>query len=215
MKIALDTSNNNPATTYQMTVANAAALICKATEWSTAGGLFRDPDYFYQRSVARRVGVPFGAYLFMHANVDGAAQARAFLEFAQPRAGDLQPVVDVENADGRPWQDIARTLLDCLGELERHGYRPLVYASASWWLSLVAVAPELKRFGVWEAQYPGAIARLVPRLAARRWKLRHGASVKLWQFTDRYNVAGSRFDASLILVRLSTITIPSKKGKRP
>ena len=210
MTLVIDTSNNNPAELVDAIVSRASALIAKATEWST-GGLYRDPTYYGQRAIARRAGVPFGAFLFLHANVDGAAQARAFLTYAELRPGDLQPIIDAETTDGDSWSRVASTLLECAGELERHGYRPLVYASSSFWQSLRDVAPAITRYPVWEAQYPGVFWRLVPGLLRLRAKLRRGATVKLWQFTASYRVGGRHFDASLALASLASIRIPATR----
>lgn len=211
MRIALDTSNNNPARNVAE-IAGASLLIAKATEWSHAG-LYRDPTYYGQRALARAAGIPFGAYLFLHPNVDGAAQARAFLVYANLHAGDLQPIIDVEVQDGTPWSHVALVVCDCADELERHGYQPIVYASASFWQQLRNVTPEIARWPVWEAQYPGRFTRVVPGLLRLRIRLRRGATVILWQFTDRYASRGRYFDASVILGNLDRHRIPARRAR--
>ena len=72
--------------------------------------------------------------------------------------------------------------------------------SESYWLELVALEPALRNYRVWEAQYPGVWTRWFPSLARLRAKLRHGATVVLWQWSQNFLVQGHEFDASRILV---------------
>jgi GH25 family lysozyme M1 (1,4-beta-N-acetylmuramidase) len=65
----------------------------KATEGTTV----QDRKYPARRSAARKAGVAFGAYHFASPDRDDAvAEARAFIEYADPEAGDLAPALDME-----------------------------------------------------------------------------------------------------------------------
>ncbi len=80
----------------------------KATEGST----FRDPMYPARRSAARKAGLPFGAYHFASPDHhDAVAEARAFIEYADPQAGDLVPVLDMEVAGSERLEAWSQTFM--------------------------------------------------------------------------------------------------------
>src|SRR5262249_48004746 len=179
----LDVSSRNPATLQQVRDSRCVALEAKATE----GATYRDPTLAGHRKIAAELGLPFGSYLFLHPSSSGS-EADAYLVYAQPRPGDIQPVIDAEVRDGSSFQTVAARVESCARGLEARGYQPILYASASFWRQLFAATPDLKRLRVWEAQYPGRVTRWLPKLAAMRIKLGHGVTVVMWQFTDRYAV---------------------------
>jgi GH25 family lysozyme M1 (1,4-beta-N-acetylmuramidase) len=203
-KIVIDSSNNRPINATELHESGAVALIAKATE----GTSFRDSTLANQRSVARAVRVPFGSYLFLHPTSHGS-EAQFYLDYARPRAGDIQPVIDAE-VTNLGTDELARRSQSCAVALEHEGYAPILYASASIWKAMVAVQPKLKRLPVWEAAYPGRFTRWFPRLSALRIALTHGVRVVLWQWTDAYAVGNAHFDASALLVSLDSIRIRPK-----
>src|SRR3954454_3336620 len=110
----------------------------KATEGTT----YTDPPYGTNRSGAAAAGMRFGAYHFARptagsdaaAVASGIAQADYFVATAQPRRGDLLPVLDLEKNGGL---SVTRLVLWTKAYLDhvyaRPGLRPLVYASPSFW----------------------------------------------------------------------------------
>ena len=201
-RLVLDVSNRNPITRETLAKIAPAALIAKATE----GDSFHDQLFAQHRTAARSLGIPFGSYLFLHPSSPGS-EAGFYLAYATPRRGDLQPLVDVEATDGEPMNRVAARASSCLSELEAHGFAPLLYCSSSWWRELVAFEPTLRRFRVWEAQYPGRLERWTPAIARLRMRLGSGASVALWQWTDRYAADGRLWDASRLMVPVSSLLI--------
>ena len=202
----LDVSNVNPISWRELRIAKrmktgVPVLIAKCTEGST----FVDDEYGRHRSLAVRESIIFGAYLFLRVGSSGD-EARFFLEHARLQAGDLQPIVDAEDTS-RGISALADRSIACLVALERAGYRPILYASSSTWQAMIRYQPQLRRFRVWEAQYPGRFTRWMPRLAKLRVRLRHGVTVVMWQWTSSYVVDGRRFDASRLLCRPATIRI--------
>jgi len=190
-RLAIDVSNVNPISLQELRQASPQLLIAKATE----GTSFKDDTYESHRSIARTYSCQFGSYLFLHPNSPGS-EAQYYLDFAKPTIHDAI-FVDVETTDGVGMDRVARRALECLKYLRAHAPSdPLIYCSASWWKTLVAYEPELKSYAIWEAQYPGAFTRWTPALATLRIKLRNGATVKLWQWTDHYRVGNRYFDAS-------------------
>lgn len=204
-RLVLDVSNVAPITAAQVRASGCVALIAKETE----GTSYRDGTAARHRDIARAVGIPFGGYLFLRMTSHGS-EADAFLRYAQLRPGDIQPIIDAETRDGRSMAQVAARIDAEARELERHGYRPILYASSSWWLEIHRNHPSLRRLRVWEAQYPGRFTRWTPRLARLRVRLRHGATVVLWQWTSSYDVQGRHFDASRLMVPLRTLLIQRK-----
>lgn len=200
-KLILDVSNVNPIDASSLYASGSVALICKATE----GTSFKDATLSEHRSVAAKARVPFGSYLFLHPDSKGS-EAGFYLEYAKPKKGDLQPIVDAE-ALNLGSASLARRSFTCLHALELKGYKPILYASSSVWKDMITVEPRLLRYRVWEAQYPGKFTRWLPWLAKLRVRLLHGVSVVLWQWTDDMKVNGKGYDASLLLTSLDNLLI--------
>jgi GH25 family lysozyme M1 (1,4-beta-N-acetylmuramidase) len=202
MKIVLDVSNNAPisATTFEQS--GSVALIAKATE----GTSFQDDTLGAHRKVAGDRHKPFGSYLFLHPDSSGS-EAAFYLRYARPRRGDIQPIIDAE-VTNLGTADLARRTEACVKALEVYGYKPILYASAGIWTSLIAAEPALKRLKVWEADYPGRFVRWFSSLARLRIRLRHGVDVVMWQWTDSYAVGGRHYDASALLVPIKSLLIP-------
>jgi GH25 family lysozyme M1 (1,4-beta-N-acetylmuramidase) len=202
LKLVLDVSNNAPIDTNTLERSGAVALIAKATE----GASFQDKTLSAHRGMAGKLKKPFGSYLFLHPNSSGS-EAAFYLKYARPRRGDIQPIIDAE-VTNLGTAELARRVESCALALEREGYKPLLYASAGIWTSLIAAQPRLRRLRIWEAQYPGRFTRWLPRFAKLRIRLRHGVTVVMWQWTDAYAVGSRHYDASVLLASLDSILIP-------
>lgn len=203
MKLVLDVSNNTPIGVPVLKESGSVALLAKATE----GTGFRDAYLGTHRSAARIAGKPFGSYLFLHPDSVGS-EAQYYLDYAQPRRGDIQPIIDAETLGKGGFGTAAARVNSCAEALEDKGYKPILYASASFWQWLIKADPTLKRLFVWEAQYPGRFTRWFPWLAAKRIRLFHGVSVVLWQWTDSFAVGGRHYDASALLTEVKNLLIP-------
>lgn len=191
----IDLSNNNgPGAAVAISAAGVQAVEAKATEGLT----FRDRDYPGFRAAAARAHRPFGAYLFLHPYLNGAAQADYFLAWAQPHPGDLQPVVDSEM--GSPAAAAPATYA-ALHRLTLKGYRPLLYASTSYLAGLVAADHRLAAYRVWDAEYGPTLHRVA------------GTTVIAWQYTDRAAVAGHSLDGSRLLVPVASLMIPKAQAR--
>lgn len=206
MRLVLDVSNNDPINYTTFVKSGSVALIAKATE----GTSFQDRTLGAHRDVARGAKKPFGSYLFLHPNSSGS-EAAFYLKYARPRRGDIQPIIDAE-VTNLGTAELARRSWACARALEQEGYSPILYASAGIWTSLIAAEPRLKALKVWEAQYPGRFTRWFPRLATLRIRLRHGVTVVLWQWTDRYAIGGRHYDASALLAPIDSILILGGAG---
>lgn len=197
--IALDVSNVNTITEIELRHSGAKLLFAKGTE----GSSFYDKTLAYHRRIAKAAGVQFGTYLFLHASSPGS-EAGTFLDYVRPKPGELVAIdSEAGGQDGQPVGTLAARTDRCAHALEAEGFEPYLYSSSSLILEMLDAVPALKRLPIWEAQYPyKGLARWSPALARARTRIQHGASVKLWQFTDAYLVDGRRFDASAILAPL-------------
>ena len=118
---------------HQNGVIGWAALKAAGVKWmyhkATEGAGFRDSNYARRRAEAREVGMPFGAYHFARPSVgDAQTEARFFISVAQPKPGDLRPVLDLETTEGLSMEQI-RTWADTFcAEVERlTSVTPMVY----------------------------------------------------------------------------------------
>lgn len=201
-RLALDVSNVNPITETLLRQSGASLLIAKGTE----GSSFYDKTLSVHRHIAKNVGVAFGTYLFLHAASPGS-EAATYLREVRPKPGELV-IIDSEagGQDGLSVAELARRTDRCARALEAKGFHPWLYSSSSLVLEMVAAVPALRRLPIWQAQYPyRGLARWSPKLARLRIRLRHGLTVKLWQFTDAYQVGRRRYDASRILAPLGEL----------
>jgi GH25 family lysozyme M1 (1,4-beta-N-acetylmuramidase) len=101
-------------------------LYHKATE----GDMYEDPNYARRRAEARAAGLPFGAYHFARAEskADGTAEARRFITYARPTAGDLRPALDLETTEGLSMAALREFAEAFIAEVERLvGVKPIVY----------------------------------------------------------------------------------------
>lgn len=193
---ALDVSNTNPANAAEVKESGCKLLICKATE----GSSYQDPTLAEHREIARKLGIRFGSYLFLHTRSSGS-EAGEYLRYAKPARGELV-IIDAESGgqDGASIAALARRAHSCAVALQTKGFNPILYASASTWKQMIAAEPALKPLRVWEAQYPGIFTRWLPTLSRLRIRLGRGVTVVMWQWTDRFKVGPRYFDASRIFV---------------
>jgi GH25 family lysozyme M1 (1,4-beta-N-acetylmuramidase) len=163
----------------------------KATEGTT----FTDATYPVNRSGAGAAGMRIGAYHFARptGSSDAAvaasaiAQADAFVAFAQPRRGDLLPVLDLEKNGGLSATRLTAWTQAWLGEVfARLGVNPIIYASPSFWKTSAGDTPVFALAGnrLWIAHWTKAG---LPTLPGAGWG---GLGWTFWQWTDCSKVPG-------------------------
>lgn len=205
IRLALDVSNVNPATREIVHASQCELLIAKATE-----GVNYDDAYLAgHRKIARELEIGFGSYIFLHA-LEKGNEAHHYLDYAKPAADEIT-IIDAEWAglDGATIPDMARRVNSCAHALEAEGRHPILYTSQAFWVPMIQHDPNLKRLRIWEANYPlGGLTHLIPDVTRYRLQLRYGAHVSMWQWTDRYQVLGRRFDMSLLFEPVSKLRQP-------
>ena len=148
-------------------------VFVKATE----GKNFLDENFndnFYE---AREIGLIRGAYHYFKPDVSAKDQAEYFLKQVHLEAGDLPPVLDIEEKGSlstKQLQKAAKTWLDIVER--QYGVPPILYTGYKFRESYLKTK-EFERYPYWIAHY------YVPQLAYKgKWKF--------WQHTDCGKVNG-------------------------
>lgn len=121
-----------------------------------------DANFPYNWAHAKSVGILRGAYQRFHPGQDVAGQASLFLQkLGTPQAGDLPPLLDIEDTDGLPAATIAHHVQQWLDIVEPAvGLKPIIYTGFYYWRDSVGGA-DFKSYPLWIANY-GASCPLVP-----------------------------------------------------
>jgi GH25 family lysozyme M1 (1,4-beta-N-acetylmuramidase) len=163
----------------------------KATEGTT----LVDPTYPVNRAGAEGMGLRFGAYHFGRPSGTGPAtivasaiaQADYFVSVAQPQAGELPPVLDLEVTGGLSPTLLVQWAQAWLDEVKaRTGVSGFVYASPNFWKEKLGntSAFAIGGYRLWVAHWTTNGAPLVP---AGNWG---GLGWTFWQWTDCASVPG-------------------------
>ncbi len=93
-----------------------------------------------------------GAYLYFHPNISGKSQASYFISKVDLQSGDLPPVVDIEEVNGKSKMEIKKSLQECLDELEeKYDTKPIIYASVSFYDQYLG--DDFNDYPFWAAHY--------------------------------------------------------------
>jgi len=163
----------------------------KATEGTT----LVDATYPVNRAGAEGMGMRFGAYHFGRPsgtgpatiNASAIAQADHFVDVAQPQAGELPPVLDLEATGGLSAKSLVQWAQAWLDEVKaRTGVSGFVYASPNFWKDRLGntSAFALGGYRLWVAHWTKNGAPSVP---AENWG---GLGWTFWQWTDCASVPG-------------------------
>ncbi|MGI8682020.1 MAG: GH25 family lysozyme [Mycobacteriales bacterium] len=137
---------------------------------ASEGTDYRDAKYGQRRRECAAAGVPFGAYHFARpSRSGGTAQAKFFLSVADPKPGDLRPMLDLEDRGGLSIGPLSGWVGDFVAEVVRQiGVPPFIYTSFD--LDDTFDCP------LWVARYSNAMS--APHIPAP-WK-----RYTIWQFSD-------------------------------
>ena len=166
-------------------------MFAKATEGTT----FTDITYAVNRAGAQGVGMRLGAYHFARPAGTGdagivasaVAQADHFVDVAQPKAGDLPPVLDLEADGGLAPAGLTKWTQAWLDEVTaRTGVHAMIYVSPSFWKTKLSDTPSFAGTGdpLWIAHWTKNPAPLVP---ASNW---NGLGWTFWQWSSCETVPG-------------------------
>jgi GH25 family lysozyme M1 (1,4-beta-N-acetylmuramidase) len=157
---------------------------------ATEGGDYTDPTYATNRLNANANGVVIGAYDFAQPSTTrGQAEAEAdyFVSVAQPRAGDLAPVLDLETTNNLSPANLQTWVKKWMYRVyQRTGLRATIYVSPSFWNNAMGGTAWFAQNGfrtLWIANW-GVSSPTVP---ASNWG---GYSWTFWQWTSSGTVPG-------------------------
>lgn len=189
----VDVSNHQGSSIDWLQVAGAGYTFAfaKASEGTT----FTDSTYAINRSGTKAAGLAFGAYHFARPagtsdatiTASAIAQADHFVDVAQPRAGDLPPVLDLETVNGLGPARLVQWTQAWFDEVAaRTGAIAMVYTSPSFWRRYLGDTSSFAANGhhLWVAHWTTAGAPLVP---AANWG---GLGWTFWQWSDCLTVPG-------------------------
>lgn len=102
---------------------------------TTEGTHFTDNRFADYKEHLIKLGIPFSGYHFMRFNKNGKDQANYFLRKAQPKKGQLIPVVDIEYQRHLYTDEIAQRNIDLFMETIRSaiGVYPIVYCEEKYY----------------------------------------------------------------------------------
>jgi GH25 family lysozyme M1 (1,4-beta-N-acetylmuramidase) len=171
----------------QVAAAGKRFAFMKASEGTTLA----DETYATNRAQARANGLYVGAYHFARPDRtpgDPAAEADYFLAMSQLEAGDLVPVLDLEDAGGLSPVELQEWVKGYLGRIyERTGAHGMIYASPTFWRNAMGDTDWFATNGyrmVWVAHWTTGLAPTVP---AGNWG---GNGWTFWQYTSSGSVPG-------------------------
>ncbi len=138
-----------------------------------------DTDNHFKRNwrKAKQAGLICGAYHFFLPTKDGTAQARNFIKQVKIEAGDLPPVVDVEQTYGVKKELLQQRLKAWLYATElAYGVKPIIYTNVDFYKKYLS--GEFDDYPLWAAHYLQPVA---PRIS-RNWHF--------WQHSEKGRVNG-------------------------
>lgn len=142
-----------------------------------------DPLFHRNWKKARDNDITRGAYHFFIASKDGRMQAQNFIKRVDLDAGDLPPVLDVEQRNGCTIEQVKKEVRKWLETVENYyGITPIIYTNVDFYNS--CLGSEFDKYPLWVAHY---YEQQQPRIK-RDWLF--------WQHNDQGNVNGivSRVD---------------------
>jgi GH25 family lysozyme M1 (1,4-beta-N-acetylmuramidase) len=163
---------------------------------ATEGSFLNDAPYATYRAGAAAMRMKFGAYHFARPGgtttpeieVSAVAQADHFLQVAQPRAGDLFPVLDLEATGSLSPSQLSIWAWSWLRETQAKLHvKAIIYASPHFWETALSNTSAFAAAGyrmLWVAHYTSAPAPTVP---AQNWG---GYGWTFWQWADCGAVPG-------------------------
>lgn len=150
----------------------------KATEGVSYSSAFYFTDNIHP---ARDAGLIAGGFHFFVGTDSGKDQAEYFLKVADPKPGDLLPMLDVEQTNGASDQQMADGMAEWMEVVERAvGKKPFIYVSASFW-SQIGNPKGFEDNPLWVAEYTSAPSPKLPM----GWHL-----YTIWQHSEASSVNG-------------------------
>ena len=172
---------------------------------ATEGVTLVDPYFQRNWRESRQAGVIRGAYHYFKPLKSGIWQARFFLQTLKVEAGDLPPVIDIEESAGLGADALIPNLQDFLNEVEKQTkVKPIIYTGYQFYID--HLKGNFDDYPLWIAHY------YQPSL-----KLSSKTHWDFWQHADNAHIDGikSRVDMNVFngeLEDLSSLLIQKVKN---
>ena len=180
---------------------------------------FIDPKYFEYLAGATANGLIVGAYHRAHVGLapnDAVNEANYFVDNSQIQAGDVLPVLDIEQTHGLNVQQMQDWVRAWVARVRtRTGVRPLIYSSPYFWRTSMGDTAWFANHGypLWIAHWGVA----EPNVPAQSWG---GRGWTFWQWTSTGSVPGIPADvdrdrfpgSSLLQGRIASLTVVPQLG---
>lgn len=136
-------------------------VFIKATE-----GLRYFDKYFQQNwQGTKKVGLLRGAYHYFQPHKSGEEQAKYFIQHVYIEAGDLPPVLDIEEVRETPLPTLRKELKIFLKILEeQYGVKPIIYTNKNFYEA--HLGKEFNAYPLWVAQYKNL---KTPQIKRKDW----------------------------------------------
>ena len=156
-----------------------------------------DAKFPYNWQQAKANGILRGAYQRFHPAQDVEAQAKLFLEKLGPfEAGDLPPMLDVEDSDGLGATQIAAAVKQWMDYVEpRVGVKPLIYTGYYFWRDSVGNNTTFADHPLWIANY-SATCPLIPD-GWSRWAIHQYSSTVMLPGITANTVDVNKFNGTI------------------
>ena len=152
---------------------------------ATEGILLEDPMFKDNWRNAKENKVIRGAYHYFLPTNNPKFQAANFIRNVEIRKGDLPPVVDIEETNGKSKREIIRQLKIYIKELEKHyKVRPIIYSNINFIENYLA--DDFKNYFFWIAHY--YIDKLV---------VEDDINWIFWQHSDKAILVGSGWNVDV------------------
>jgi len=136
-----------------------------------------DDQYKKNWAAAKKADIPRGAYHFFTPSRSGKAQAENFIETVKLDAGDLPPVLDIEQVNGTNIAKLQQGINDWLLMVEAHYHvKPIIYTNAFFYKTFLG--EKFDGYPLWVAHY---LVNDTPRIN-RNWVF--------WQHNETGQVNG-------------------------
>lgn len=136
-------------------------------------------DSYFRRNWrnSKKAGITRGAYHFFIASKDGKSQARNFIKRVDIESGDLPPVLDVEQNNGTPANNLRQEVKAWLDAVQAHyGVQPIIYTNVDFYKTYLK--GYFDDYPLWVAHY---LQPHKPRIS-REWSF--------WQHSESGRVNG-------------------------
>ena len=146
---------------------------------ATEGVLLADRKFQRNWNESKKAGIIRGAYHYFKPNKSGYWQARFFLQTVNFKAGDMLPVLDVEERGTESRAKFQANLKKFLNEIEKEvGVKPIIYTGYKFYED--NLAGDFDGYPLWIANYYRSKLRPLSRQV--KWHF--------WQHSDKARVNG-------------------------